>query len=161
MTDYVKSINNSLYCFGGGIPVNWGEVVWGSFDWGTDPEVIDKIDKYIFNSEIVSDNISKETVRYIYNVLSFTVETSQFKGKFITNTQYVTDVVFNQITKIINNNATFTDSRMIALDFHIEETIPATMDLSQDYLTDPTWYYDFTYPSSNAVDRPNNVWVEL
>lgn len=181
MADYTATISNSIYCFGGGVPIAWGAEDWGAFDWGDTSGIVNLIDKHISNSEVVTNTVNKETIKYIYNSEVVTGTVYKLPSKFIDNSEVVTNTVYKLFDKSITNDEVITS--VIAFSFRKQLTqvigasslfspdsmatdtafVSAPLDYGASYLESPNpdWNYDFAYPSMNADTRFVSGWTRV
>ena len=167
MTDFSKTITNSIRAFGIGTSTKWGTgMTWGTTKWGegsTETQTIKFINIGIANTLSSNSDVVRYVMHMIANTQGTTSDLVKIPYKGIANAITTTEDLGERIaTKVFDNDQPITTDTAKGVTMGFTSTMICDADLESIKIYDTAGYCD-NFPGSkqNGRDRIWDNWTSL
>lgn len=167
MTDFSKTITNSIRAFGIGPTTKWDSpMTWGTTKWGegsVSVQTIKYINVGINNAVTPNSDVIRYAQHLITNAIGSTSTPHRYVYKGISNSQDSTsELLERQTVKVVDNYQPSTSEMSKDVTMGFTSTMVCTADLADVRIYDSAGYCD-NFPGSkqNAKDRIWDRWTSL
>lgn len=151
MVAHVKTITDGLRIFGPARPNCWGEIVWGSDNWGYGSNTKQlTIQKRMVHTVFCDSTVAPRVTKLLGNV--FFTTTSVGKHQFVVreSSLAVSNTVAIAPFKYLGNNITFDSTNGFTATRSIGNSIILDGDIPYLYKKDDGYFYEFPGAGTNA-----------
>lgn len=167
MTDFSKTITNSIRTFGIGPATQWGTgMTWGSTKWGEGSTPTTLIKTTVQGVSNTIGSSSEVPVKYVQKLLANTQGTTSVlhrtTTKLLSNSQGSTSALYRYSTKVLDNAQASTSDVSKGVTMGYTTTMVCSGTLESLKIYDAAGYCD-NFPGSrqNGIDRIWDNWTSL